>query len=276
MAITEERRKKFKIGSDFAKQIAKSTYLSVRIKNVIFVHGGFCEEFLRQMKKTNGFDGLIDLNNEIIPQLNDITRKYLSDEFSTSEKDTVERYIYGKNSDDVGSKYGPLWCRDHSMNNLCGLDKISKKLNIEDFDHKSMVFVIAHTPQFYTGINSACNGNVWRIDVGMSKAFEEYPGSIALLNVDDILLNKDTRAMSIISINNETKQDTFDKNNDFKVVSKGVLCKDFTRNELAILRDRIKTLQMYTEYYKNNRTELKKVIPTLRTAIQEFLQISKI
>ena len=52
------------------------------------------------------------------------------------------------------------------------LDMLNKK-NDRDFDNLIEGIVMGHTPQYMNnkGINSSCNGKLWRVDIGASKAF---------------------------------------------------------------------------------------------------------
>ena len=73
--------------------------------------------------------------------------------------------------------YSPFWNRilgtlpsDLSMEENYCQDNIKPVLDI----YQVKRIVVGHTPQFMNdkGINSTCNGKVWRADVGVSKAFD--------------------------------------------------------------------------------------------------------
>ena len=308
-AVTIERQEKFKIGSDFAKKIAKLTFLAVRINNIIFVHGGFCIEFLKELHDTCGFDKIINKKKEIIPQLNIITKKYLSGYYSPKKQKKVESYIFGGNSykedneydsdyeddeDDkkyisIGNSKGPLWCRTHSANIgnndiTCEteLDEISRLLNIKNYTPNSIIFVISHTPQFYmnNGINSSCNKRIWRIDLGMSRAFEEQKiitGSKEQNNIIEKLdvseLDKN-RAMSILKMNKNININEYDPSS-FTKISEGVLSRDYVRNQQATLRENLALTEMFVTHNTNNKYMLKKALPPLTNIIKKYQKLKK-
>jgi hypothetical protein len=271
-AIHQKRKSQFKRGSAFANKLAKHTYLSVRINNVIFVHGGFCIEFLEQMQK-NGFNKLLDPQQEIIPQLNKLTSMYLSNQLNSHDLRNVESHILGGTTIDLGNTSGPLWCRDHSLKNKCNLKKISTMLSIPVHDPNSIIYVVAHTPQFYDGINSNCDNKVWRIDVGMSRAFEEYPGSIASLKPSDILNNNHNRAMSIIKISKNSSLNMYNENTDFDKVTQGVLSKDYMRNKFALLRENTSLVRQFVQHFNNDKKKLKSIIPVVKKLAIEYKEI---
>jgi len=275
-AVNQKRKSQFTRGSSFARKLAKHTYLSVRINNIIFVHGGFCSEFLETMKKSSGFNGLIKPNQEIIPQLNKLASKYLTDTLNSTELNNVETQILGGTTIDLGNTSGPLWCRDHSLKNKCGLTKISSLLQIPEHDPDSIIYVVAHTPQFSNGINSICNNRVWRIDVGMSRAFEEYPGTIAQLKPEDILDKENSRAMSIIKVSNRTPQNTYNEHEDFEKVTEGVLSKDFVKNKFAILNENTSLVKQFVDHFYNNKKKLKSIFPIMKEISKQYKELRKV
>jgi hypothetical protein len=259
-AITEKRKSHFKIGSEFARKVAQQTFLAVRINNLIMVHGGFCKNFLKKMRKTNGFNEIIDINKELIPQLNNITRNYLNGNYDDNTQHIVESYIFGGTANDIGTNYGPLWCRDQSVKNECNLYSINKYLNIDGHNLNLITYIIAHTPQFTNGINNICNGRVWCIDVGMSRAFEENPSQLNNLQINKIDKN---RAISVLEISN----------GNFNIVTEGVLSRNFVRNKMALLNDSLRTVHLYAKHFKNNRHKLKEVFPVLKKLVNEYKTI---
>lgn len=71
---------------------------------------------------------------------------------------------------------GPLWTRAYSLPNQAA-DCASLNQALKTLHAKRMV--VAHSVQPH--INSACDGKVWRIDTGMSKA---YQGRIEVLKIE--------------------------------------------------------------------------------------------
>jgi hypothetical protein len=89
----------------------------------------------------------------------------------------------------------------HSENELAALlDKIlatyNEKNNITSSQNKATHIAIGHTPQVHDnkqlGINSTCQGRVWRCDVAMSKAFtnDENSSKKRKMQVLEIIDNK--------------------------------------------------------------------------------------
>jgi hypothetical protein len=247
-ARSESRSEQFKLGSDFAKKIASRTFLSVRIGDLIFVHGGFCSKFIKVMMETNGFNGLIDINTEIIPQLNYLLREYLTNN-NKKYTEKLEKYIFGGETSNIGSKYGPLWCREQSLLQKCVLNEIAQNLNIPGYSPEEIIFIVAHTPQLNNGINSICDGRLWRIDIGMSRAFDENPESIVNFELSN--LRDQSRSMGVLQITD----------NGFQVITNNVL----SRTYRELLRDdKINFLKKYTEYFSNNKKKLKEVVPAIK------------
>jgi hypothetical protein len=74
------------------------------------------------------------------------------------------------------------------------LDTYNKKNNNTTINNKATHIAIGHTPQIKDGINSLCNGTIWRCDIGMSKAFMQNDNHIndnrRLIQVLEIVNNK--------------------------------------------------------------------------------------
>ena len=94
--------------------------------------------------------------------------------------DNYLNIVNPKNSEDTGI----LWSREFSEKIKPNSTKeqqleqdivnILEQYNIKNNPGTRAKYVaVGHTPQFHSGkgINSVCNGRVWRCDVGMSKAF---------------------------------------------------------------------------------------------------------
>lgn len=121
--------------------------LFVKVGDFVFVHGGILPKHLKY--------GLDRMNDE------------------------THDWLVGKRADCpriVSSEDGPVWTRMYSAapgrEECATLDE-----TLQGLDAKRMV--VGHTVQ-RNGISSACNDHVWRIDTGMSKAFE---GKIEVLEI---------------------------------------------------------------------------------------------
>ena len=141
-------------GSLWAKYISDNCFALIRINNLLFVHGGFCINFLRQIKKLN-FD-----SNVLINLINLTLRNYLKNLEFTPKLLKIKELLESYNS--------IFFCRDFGFNkyNCDDLDEIFSSLNM---DSKLSKMIIGHSVQ--NEINSICDNRVWRIDVGASRAF---------------------------------------------------------------------------------------------------------
>ena len=128
----------FAPGGPYATMIAKRPVI-YRSGDTMFVHGGILPKHV-----TYGID-----------RLNDDARAYL-----LGEKSEPSRVLVGED--------GPLWSRMYSA--APGREECATLYEtLRLLGAKRMV--MGHTVQ-RNGINAACDGKAWRIDVGMSKVYE--------------------------------------------------------------------------------------------------------
>ena len=208
----------FTSGSDFAKIIAENTFLSVRIKNWVFVHGGFCPPAF----KNNDY-----LKKNPISKLNLIIRKFLTDKnfFNNSNVTPAEKTqmkiildaLYGINED-----RSPVNCRHYGHNiddEIKCENEVVEEVFKYIFDNKNDgKMVISHTPQFIynLNINKSCNGRVWRLDTGMSRGFDEHyhlvenmikkKGMYVINQMNNLLKNDSYRYISILKITDKCQE----------------------------------------------------------------------
>jgi hypothetical protein len=209
---TSIRQKLFTPGSEFCKKLSKYTYVSVRIGKYVMVHGGFCEESFK--------NNSIFRNGDIIELLNTSIRNYLFygkiENLNKVDKIIINLLINALKG--TNTNESPLNCRNYGF---AEPTNCLNTLNTEIFKYiypshiTNPVMIIAHTPQFLNddNINSICNGSIWRLDVGMSKAFDEHKDYVELLiksaglsfikRLKDIFKNAKYRYVSILGIDND-------------------------------------------------------------------------
>ena len=116
----------------------------------------------------------------MIHYLNKLMRNYLQNENSVNN-DEMEKYFMASNS--------ILWNRTYGSER--SKNKCSKLNNVLDyFSVKGMI--IGHTPQ--DNIKSDCDNKLWKVDVGISDAFE-MNNHIQVLEIID-----DGKEMNVLKI----------------------------------------------------------------------------
>jgi hypothetical protein len=194
----------------------------VRINRYVIVHGGINDIFF---DKVNSLfeEKLKNDNIETIEVYNNYLRRFITDKVSNIELDVVLQDI------------SPFWDRT-----LGGIDSLNKDqctkiflkniLNIRPYnpEENHLKIIVAHCPQF-VGVKNInlvdCQGfknRIFRIDVGMSRAFDSYKLNEELyilldsINEDNILttnyrlfynnIEEDkNRVVSILKINNTSE-----------------------------------------------------------------------
>jgi hypothetical protein len=146
-APSRGRAAAFAPGGSYATMIASRPVI-YRSGDTMFVHGGILPKHV-----TYGID-----------RINDEARAYL-----LGEKSEPSRMLT--------SEDGPVWTRMYSA--APGREECAMlNQTLEALSAKRMV--MGHTVQ-RNGINAACDGKAWRIDVGMSKVYE---GPIQALSIE--------------------------------------------------------------------------------------------
>jgi len=133
--------KRLKYFNNQFRKFAKKCYLAVNIEGWIFSHAGIPPEISKKYS---------------ISKLNAMLQKYLSNEMSLHEDNVFFDIISGEN--------GILTTREFGFNNVnC------KRLSLSLQNLKANHMVIGHTVQ--EKVNEVCNKKLWRVDVGLSRAF---------------------------------------------------------------------------------------------------------
>jgi len=177
------RKKAFERGSNISKLYAVKKKSIIIVGSYLFVHGGLSIPLMEKYT---------------IAELNDIVTKWLLKTESDVESEIFNEIF--RDDDDMS----PFWCRifaedeGNPDNNINSFNKLLATINNKN---KKLMpvkgIVISHTPQFMEDkyLNSLYNDRLWRIDVGMSRAFGKQ---------DDCDYNK-FRKPQILIIHNDSK-----------------------------------------------------------------------
>ncbi len=125
------------------KEFSKKCFLAVKIGDWVFCHAGILPEISSKIT---------------IEDLNLLLQKYLSGKMHKKEEEIFFEIISGE--------LGILTNREFG-NESCNPNIINKTLQCMKANH----MVVGHTVQ--KRINSLFNGKLWRVDIGMSRAFGE-------------------------------------------------------------------------------------------------------
>ena len=153
------RLKSFERGGNIAKHYAHQKKSVIQVGRWLFVHGGF---------------GHAMASKFTIQEINQNVKEWLLN----NRDDKIEKFFEEifRDDDDIS----PFWCRlyseedNYDENTLEGFNKLISILNNRNNTlHPIDCIVVAHTPQFMSNryMNGIYNERMWRVDVGMSRAF---------------------------------------------------------------------------------------------------------
>jgi hypothetical protein len=168
----------FSNGNEYANFLGCTRQSILIIGDFLFVHAGLDKEFLQNFR-----------GRENISVLNDIVKKWL---LNILDKTHIDDETMKKILSD--STYSPFWNRvlGNLPPNLPYSDpKCQEHLSPILDSYKIKGMIIGHTPQMDDGINSTCGNQVFRVDVGASKAFspgkerQREPQVLEILKLND-------------------------------------------------------------------------------------------
>jgi len=150
----KNRKNIFQPGGKLAHYMACTRNVIIQVGDILFLHAGILPP--------TSYNSYQSMNPEVrklkITKVNTLMRRFLLGDTKLEKSNQFKQLFL--NSDSM------LWTRQLGQYNV---DCSNVERTLKYWDVKGLV--IGHTPQ--SRINSVCSNKVWRVDIGMSKAFGE-------------------------------------------------------------------------------------------------------
>tara|TARA_Y100000310_G_scaffold336680_2_gene421884 strand:+ start:115 stop:1104 length:990 start_codon:yes stop_codon:yes gene_type:complete len=156
----KERKTAFAPGGIIAKRMADTRYGVVQVGSWIFVHGGITSKLALRYS---------------IDHINYYTKEWLRGNQDPAIINAIDNLFHNDDSD-----YSPYWSRLFSDHDdwdeeqiRYEFDNVIKILNSQTNGIPIIGMIVGHSPQYMwdKGINSSFGNRLWRVDIGMSRAF---------------------------------------------------------------------------------------------------------
>jgi hypothetical protein len=148
----EGRKHAFTPGNDMANFLGCTRQMALIIGSNLFVHAGIVPQISKKYK---------------VEDLNNILSLYLFDELNNP---THFHDVF------MSAEISPLWNRTFGSLNQ-SYDNCKYYMEPLKTAYKVGKIYVGHTPQLKDGIHSSCDNKIWKVDGGMSRAFDTFKNS---------------------------------------------------------------------------------------------------